>query len=250
MDGFSHYRRALGLPAITINWGAWSEIGAAADRNLADARKVAMFTPQEGLEALEWSLQQSEIQVGVLAAEWSEILKPHMPGEEPALFREIAREYRERTVKKQVQVVEKSLRRQLEATVPNKRKTLLLNHIRQKAAGVLSVNNANTIDIHQPLQSMGLDSLMAVELRNNLGQSVEMPLSATLLFEYSTISELADYLAREVFMLDAAQTNTGEPDVKAQPSTTSSGDSASLENLSDDELAAMLKNKLGQINPK
>lgn len=250
MDGFSHYRRALGLPAITINWGAWSDVGAAADRNLADERKVATFSPQEGLEALEWVLQQNEIQVGVLAADWREILKPYMPGEEPALFQEVAREVRGRTMKKKVPTAEKSLRRQLEETVPNKRKTLLLNHIRQKAAGVLSVNNANTLEIHQPLQSMGLDSLMAVELRNKLGQSVEKTLSATLLFEYPTISALADHLAREVFMLDAAQTSPAEPVEKAQASMPSPGETASLDNLSDDELAAMLKHKLGQINPK
>ncbi len=250
MDGFAGYRRALGLPAISINWGAWSDIGAAADRNLGDVRKVAMFTPQEGLDALEWALQQNEIQLGVLAADWNEVLKPYAAGEEPMLFQEIARQVRERTIKKKTQVSERSLHQQLAETVPNKRKPLLLGHIRQKAAEVLSVSNANMVDIYQPLQSMGLDSLMAVELRNKLSQSADRTLSATLLFEYPTISAVTDYLAHEVFMLDEDNQPASEPAEKAQSQASASMSANTLDDFSDDELAEMLKNKLGKINSK
>jgi NAD(P)-dependent dehydrogenase (short-subunit alcohol dehydrogenase family)/SAM-dependent methyltransferase len=248
MDGFAAYRRALGLPALSINWGAWAEVGAAADRNLADSRNVATFTPQAGLQALEWAMQQDLIQVGVLPADWNELLKPYPIGDEPPLFREIARQVRRRAAKTEAKAHEVSLSKQLAETVPNKRKSLLLDHIRQKAAQVLSIANANTIDVHQPLQSMGLDSLMAVELRNRLGQSAGKTLPATLLFEYPTISALTDYLASEVFMLEKDTQVSDISNGKQQSPEASTIDTASLDEFSDDELAAMLRNKLGQLN--
>ena len=45
-----------------------------------------------------------------------------------------------------------------------------------------------------PLQQLGLDSLMALELRNLLAQALGSPLKATLLFDYPTIRGLAQYL--------------------------------------------------------
>ena len=192
----------------------------------------------------------SAVDLGVLPADWNELLKPYPIGDEPALFREIARQVRRRIAKTEVKAQEISLSQQLAETVPNKRKSLLLNHIRQKAAQVLSIANANVIDVHQPLQSMGLDSLMAVELRNRLGQSAGKTLPATLLFEYPTISALADYLASEVFMLEKDAQSSNGSKAKQQTPETSPVDTPSLDEFSDDELAAMLKNKLGQLNSK
>jgi acyl carrier protein len=198
------------------------------------------------MQALEWAMQQNVIQVGVLPADWNEVLKSYAIGEEPALFREIARQVRQKKVKVETPKSESSLSKQLAETVPNKRKSLLLNHIRQKAAQVLSISNAGSIDVHEPLQAMGLDSLMAVELRNQLGQSAGKTLPATLLFEYPTITALVEYLSREVFKLDAeAQVAT---EIKQATTETSPVDTSALDEFSDDELANMLKNKLGRIN--
>jgi polyketide synthase 12/myxalamid-type polyketide synthase MxaB len=195
-------------------------------------------------------MQQAMSQVGVLPVDWDELLKLYPMGDEPSLFREIALHVRRQAVKLEVKPQEISLRQQLAETIPNKRKALLLNHIRQNAAQVLSIGNANAMDIHQPLQSMGLDSLMAVELRNQLGKAVDKILPATLLFEYPTLSALADYLASEVLILDKGHQNP-DPSAARQPEPEKvTVDTASLDDLSEDELAAMLRNKLGQINPK
>jgi acyl carrier protein len=246
VDGFAAYRRALGLPATSINWGAWAEVGAAADRNLAESRKVATFTPQEGLQALEWAMQHEVTQVGVLPADWEEILRPYTPGEEPAFFRIIARQVRQRIVRAEEKKVEVSLAQRLTDTAPNKRKALIESHVREKAAQVLSVANPASIDSHQPLQSLGLDSLMAVELRNKLSQSTGKTLPATLLFEYPTIASLGEYLSGEVLGIDAAPVET--PAMMAQLPVETPLDTSSLDDLSEEELAEMLKNKLGRIN--
>jgi hypothetical protein len=93
---------------------------------------------------------------------------------------------------------------------------------------------------------MGLDSLMAVELRNKLGKSVGKTLSATLLFEYPTLEALADQLSSDVYMLEF---NVQKPELAAEiPQSGEPQDTSSLDDLSEDELVAMLKNKLGQLD--
>ena len=245
MDGFAAYRRALGLPATTINWGAWSGVGAAVDRDLVRTRSVETLTPQQGLQALEWAIHQNPIQAAVFPANWEEILKPYRPGKEPAFFRGIAPRVRRSAPKHDTKVAEISLRDQLAAAVPNRRRTLLLDHIRQQAAQVLSMHNSNALDPDQPLQSMGLDSLMAVELRNKLGKSAGKTLPATLLFEHPTLHALADYLSSDVFTLEF---NVQNPQPAEIPRFANPLEASSLDDLSEDELVAMLKNKLGQLD--
>jgi acyl carrier protein len=216
------------------------------DHDLANTRGVATLTPQQGLRALEWAIQQNRIQAGVFPADWAEILKPYQVGKEPSFFRNIAPRIRRSIPENQGKAVKISLRDQLAGAVPNRRRALLLDHIRRQASQVLSLHNPDAIDPDQPLQSMGLDSLMAVELRNKLGNSAGKTLPATLLFEYPTLHALADYLSTEVFMLEF---NVQKPEpVVELPSSVPPLDTSTLDDLSEDELVAMLKNKLGQLD--
>jgi NAD(P)-dependent dehydrogenase (short-subunit alcohol dehydrogenase family)/SAM-dependent methyltransferase/acyl carrier protein len=245
MDGFAAYRRALGLPAVSIHWGAWAEVGAAVDHDLVRTRGVATITPAQGLEALEWAIQQQTAEVAVLPADWGEVLKPYAPGMEPAFLRNMALDAQPKLVSLETKEPELSLSQQLSKTIPNKRWSVLFNHFRQQVAQVLTVKNALSIDPDQPLQSMGLDSLMAVELRNKLSQSVGKTLPATLLFEYPTINALVDYAASQIFQFGAPESEpVTETRLAAEPM-----DGIALDHLSDDELIARLKNKLGQFNP-
>jgi myxalamid-type polyketide synthase MxaE and MxaD len=73
MDAVSHYRRNLGLPAISINWGPWDEVGLAAetieklkDGNASNQHLIKVIKIEEGLEILEQLLQESTPQVMVL----------------------------------------------------------------------------------------------------------------------------------------------------------------------------------------
>ncbi|HET9914975.1 MAG TPA: type I polyketide synthase [Anaerolineales bacterium] len=246
MDGLAAFRHSQGLPAISINWGAWAEVGMAANRHLDRARGVAMLNPQVALEALGVALQSHIAQLAVLPVNWNQFLPSYPAGEEPAVLKEIARTIRSQSAPKET--AETSLAQQLAETVPNKRKALLLAHVRQKAAQVLATDNLSGMDADEPLQTMGLDSLMAVELRNKLGQSAGKTLPATLLFECPTINALVDYLASEMSIMDKNIHTADMAMQKKQAPVASALDTTSLDALSEDELAAMLKSKLGEIN--
>ena len=76
LDQLAGHRRALGLPGQAIAWGAWSEIGEAAEqRERIEQRRAALggrwFTPQQGLRALERLVRQDTTTSVVMAMDWS-----------------------------------------------------------------------------------------------------------------------------------------------------------------------------------
>ncbi len=59
-----------------------------------------------------------------------------------------------------------------------------------------------------PLQEMGLDSLMAIDMKNELAQSLQLSLSAGLLFNYPTVGQLTEYLLRQLPAAEATMART------------------------------------------
>src|SRR5690606_32617959 len=94
LDALAHHRRALGLPAVTINWGAWAEIGAAAGRELGPGMR--RFSVEEGLEALGRVLSAAQAstepritQLAVLDVDWHQALGVTRDSDASPLVREL-----------------------------------------------------------------------------------------------------------------------------------------------------------------
>jgi hypothetical protein len=92
-----------------------------------------------------------------------------------------------------------TLLRELNETVAARRPTVLRTYLRMRVARTLGLSNGHTVDDRQPLRDAGLDSLLAIELRNVLGQAIERSLPATLLFDYPTIDDLGTHLLALLF---------------------------------------------------
>jgi acyl carrier protein len=90
----------------------------------------------------------------------------------------------------------------IEEAMPTERRNVLAAFLRQQARVALGIDAATELDERRPLKELGLDSLMAVELRNALVAAVGKPLSMTLLFDFPTLVALGDYLAATVLKLD------------------------------------------------
>ena len=132
----------------------------------------------------------------------------------------------------------------LEQALPKERLDLLATHVGVQVIKVLGLDSADAIDRHRPLNELGLDSLMAIELRDALGLAVGRSLPATLLFDYPTVEALTKYLATDVLSLElsAALGRESVSDVDEWAEV-----SAKLEGLSDEELAVLLAGKLDAI---
>jgi acyl carrier protein len=134
--------------------------------------------------------------------------------------------------------------RALDATPSNLRREKLRESIGQAAAIVLGRDASRLIDPHQPLQELGLDSLMAVELRNRLGNLAGRTLPASLLFDFPTIERLADLLAPEFAIGDADR----EPALRAEvPQADSADDEAEILQLNQEELVSYIDEELRRL---
>jgi acyl carrier protein len=111
--------------------------------------------------------------------------------------------------------------------------------IRRDTSRVLRLDDSE-IPGNKPLNELGLDSLMAIDLRNTLGRTLGRNLAATLLFDYPTVDALAAYLTRTVSALDDSSVVSDRP-LNSQPRGTHLLDQ--IENLDDDEIDRLLKAK-------
>jgi myxalamid-type polyketide synthase MxaB len=135
----------------------------------------------------------------------------------------------------------------LKESAADERYQVLADHIRHHLAQVLGRASGESIKLRQRLFDLGLDSLMAVELRNRLQRSVGQTLRSTVVFDYPTIEALTDHLAEGV--LSEVIGGNGSSDVPAdlpRDGNTVDGDSAALDKLSEKEVARLLAEELGE----
>jgi acyl transferase domain-containing protein len=101
----------------------------------------------------------------------------------------------------------------LRASAAADHRRLLQAFIREQTVRVLALDATQPIDTGQSLNELGLDSLMALELRNALAIGVDRALPATMLFNYPTIDALTDYIGNGLLLTDGAESEAalGEP---------------------------------------
>jgi acyl transferase domain-containing protein/SAM-dependent methyltransferase len=131
---------------------------------------------------------------------------------------------------------------QLRQALPIEREELLVNLVRRQVARVLRVKDVSLIDTTRRLLDLGLDSLMALELRKLLGDALglaEKELSATLVFDYPTIAAIARYLADEVLALEPTPAALTPAPVEGRQART-----VEVADMSEDEVEALLLQKL------
>ncbi|NEQ87563.1 MAG: KR domain-containing protein, partial [Moorea sp. SIO2I5] len=200
MDAIAHYRRGQVLPGLSINWGAWAAGGMAArldsfNQQRLDRSGMIAIKPEQGMMALGSLLSESQSQVGVFPINWSKFLRQFLGGKKMPFLSAL--------ISTEPSLTQKSaFREQLEEAAASERQELLTTHLRLAIAKTLGWTDAQKIGMRQPLFELGLDSLMAVELKNRLESSLETSLSSTLLFDYPTVEALVEYLTNDVIPLD------------------------------------------------
>ncbi|MGB9227871.1 type I polyketide synthase [Mycobacterium sp.] len=207
VDGLVAYRRAAGLPAVGINWGPWAEVGRA--QFFADLG-VSLITVEEGLAAMQTVLAADRGRTGVLsldARQWFQSF-PAVAGS--SLF---AKLHDAAALKSGERRGGGKVRAQLDALDAAERPGHLAAAIADEIRGVL--RSSDPIDHNRPLETLGLDSLMGLELRNRLEASLGITLPVALVWAYPTISDLATALCERMDYAPpaAAETSDTEPEL-------------------------------------
>ncbi|ARV58018.1 short-chain dehydrogenase [Nostocales cyanobacterium HT-58-2] len=235
MDALAHHRRALGLPGVSINWGPWRDAGMADALSSREQARwveqgISTISLEPGLQILEDILNQDVAQVGVLSVNWSKFLR-QLPQNLEFPFLEVFASQLE-----PAQAIKSEFLQQLEAAGVKEKRSLLLTHVRSLIAKVLDLKSSEEIDPYQGFTDLGMDSLMAVELKNRLQTSLECSVPASLVFDYPTVAALVDYLAGQILATDSeASENTNVETIMLD---------SNFDDLSDSEAEALLLSKL------
>ena len=133
--------------------------------------------------------------------------------------------------------------KRLESAPESKRKNLIQSHIRLQALKVLSLPADFPLEQRQPLQELGFDSLMAVELRNLLRKGLPFrELPATLVFDYPTLESLTDYLSDQLFIRNEGKETIAIPLEKTEM--------ISVSDISEEEAQALLFAELNDLQER
>ncbi|GAA3036158.1 type I polyketide synthase [Actinokineospora globicatena] len=156
LDGLAARRRAEGKPGLSLNWGPWAEIGMAARTERLPS--TGLIPPSEGTDAA----------VSLLGAPTAQLVISSEP------------------TSSAVGSAPRSSRPQDPQA--------LLEHLTQDLRRLLGLPPAYRVDPGSAFTELGMDSLMVVELRNRLHRDLDVPLAATIAFDYPTVGQLHTHL--------------------------------------------------------
>ncbi|MDG2305442.1 MAG: type I polyketide synthase [Candidatus Binatia bacterium] len=243
LDSLAHHRRAIGLAGLSINWGAWSDLGfgrVAGLKRRLELHNMRSLQPSQALYALGQVLDWPTPQLGILRLDLKRLFTSFPQALEWPLLGELAERADVGTQG------DSPLRTELlEIPFASERISRLQSHLREQFAQVMGVE-ADRFGVNRPLAEMGLDSLMALELRNRLERSLGMRLSATILFNFPTIHALAPEVGRRMGLLDDPGAAEEPPPPEADPRHAE--DLARIEALSDEEAEELLNDRLESLN--
>jgi NADPH:quinone reductase-like Zn-dependent oxidoreductase len=202
LDALAAHRRAQGQRALAIQWGPWSQGGMAAalgeyGRRRWAAQGIRELGAGEALVQLERLLAAgtaATASAAPLPIAWERYVAA-LAGGAPPFLRDLVRAPANGARATAVPP-RPALLAQLAAAPRARRRHLLLAHVREQAALVLQLPKGHALDPDQGFKELGLDSLMAVELRNRLRVTVGHALPTTLAFDHPTAAAVTDFLAR------------------------------------------------------
>ncbi|MFE6619130.1 type I polyketide synthase [Streptomyces sp. NPDC057740] len=238
LDGLAHYRRGLGLPALSVGWGPW-EAGMAAQlsERLQTRLVEGGFTPLEAdpaFAALDRLLAGPGGHYGVFSVDWSRYLNRFPTGRAVGTGEQMpAADGAE---------AGRRLRRDRAGATPERCRELVLAYLRPMLASRLGMPEA-AVDEDLLLHEAGLDSLGAVEVRGQIFRDLDVDLPLTGLLQGKALRLLVDELT-ERLMLDApvqAAVSTAVP-AAVEPFSPEEAERllANLDSLTEDQIQALL----------
>jgi acyl transferase domain-containing protein/NADPH:quinone reductase-like Zn-dependent oxidoreductase/acyl carrier protein/SAM-dependent methyltransferase len=235
LDSLAFHRRALGLAALTMNWGVLGGEGYVA-RNERVAEFLARqgtteLTPGEAMSLMEASLVAGNTQVAAIRVDWAKWRQFFRAMQENPLFGRILSSVENQ----EGGGVTSDWRLKIEAATPEEREPIIAAAVRDVVGSVLRVKPDSLRD-DQPLTDLGLDSLMGVEIENSLEATIGVALPPTSLMRARTIGQIAALIASHM----GGKAATAPMALVAAPLEAAATEDVDLEALSDEDIERLL----------
>ncbi|MEU5699188.1 SDR family NAD(P)-dependent oxidoreductase [Streptomyces aurantiacus] len=210
LDEFTSWRRAQGLPATCVNWGPWAEVGRGTGMR---ERGYAMIAPAEGIAALERLLAHDRGRTAYTPVDLARWLESYPATGHTAFFAELAAPAAGADSAGGRSALLDSLR---ETDDPQQRRQILQPRVVDHIAAVLRLGT-DRFDANTSLVTLGLDSLMAIALRNRLQRELALEIPTTVMWTHPTASALTRYLLARLHPEQGQDDTRTETEAAATP---------------------------------
>jgi acyl carrier protein len=231
LDAIASALRGRGVPALSVAWGPWPGAGMAVAVDARGTngwrdRGLGWVVPARGFAQMARLLSDGAAHALICPIDWEQFMARVPDGLDGTFFRAVAPAAHATSVSAPGAHSGPALVEQWRRAPSSQWRELLQSHVTERVRQVLGVAPTHAIDPLMALKDAGLDSLMAVELRNVLARSFGRPLPATLLFDFPSLEALSAYLLVALALV---------PDVAGARATSRAAGAAAA----DDDLAAL-----------
>ncbi|MFD5892377.1 SDR family NAD(P)-dependent oxidoreductase [Streptomyces sp. NPDC060366] len=193
LDTLMCRRRTAGLPALSVNWGAWGDIGLASgmeQRHIANVEDqgFSFFGPTVGIRALFRVLDRPAAQIVIAEVDWDRYSATRP--QPNALYLQVGRRTADVTVQVDPRV--------LLALPRGERLEAVSEVLRGAIADLLHFDGADDVPPDARFFEVGLDSLAAVELKNRLELQFRVPLSTSSVFDHPSVALLTEFIEQRL----------------------------------------------------
>lgn len=249
LDGLASVRRRNGLPATSINWGPWADVGMAAETpaELLAAVGLKMMDPREATAAMQAAIATGATPIGLAHLDLERLAS--VAGDDP-FYERLAAVASARGAAGGRSPARGSgeMVGVLAAAPVAERRGVLLDFVCAQIARVLGMDDAQSIDTQLGLFDLGMDSLTAVEFGNLLEGAFAQPFPPTLAFEAPTIEHLADLVLAEIALDEAPGSESADvPTPDDERRAAIAGDVAAL---TEEEAFQSLVAEIGSDGPE
>jgi acyl transferase domain-containing protein len=249
MDALAHHRRARGLPALSIAWGPWGETGMAAALAQRSGRQwvpagVTALAVEDGLAMLGKLLASHATSAMVLPVDWARFVAQFPRGLDLRVLANVA----PARASAAAGDADAPLFRALAQLAPPARYQHLVEALQHQVARVMGLDASEAPEADSGFFELGLDSLMAIELKNALATELGIDLPATITFRYPNAAALARHLVDEMLVFPDVTPAAASADAETlalAPQPEFEAQDVPLE--SEDELLAMLAGEIDSI---
>ena len=203
LDGLMHYRRALGLCGLSINWGPWAGVGMAAGLSVA-SQGVEKIEVDDGLRLFADLLANQTTgpaQIGIWRINWQSLQRRLPAGEIPPYLSGLIRQPAQSSPGT---AVANDFLSRFRATPEAERLALVEKTINAKLAEILGLEAGRQVPSAQPWAEFGIDSLMMVELTIQLEAALQVAMPAERLVRDTNTLGLAEFLTERLTDTGAA----------------------------------------------
>ncbi|UED88726.1 SDR family NAD(P)-dependent oxidoreductase [Streptomyces profundus] len=220
LDALAERRRARGLAATAVSWGAWADGGMVTDDKVEHMLRLGIrpMRPELAIDALRQALEQGDVTVTVADVDWARFVPAFTATRPSALLADLpaARRHLEApdTGERTPAPRDSDLVRHLTGLPAAEQRRHIAGLVLAEAAAVLGHASVDRIEGAQTFKDLGFSSLSAVELRNRLNTATGLTLPATMVFDYPTPHALADFLRGELLGAEEQHSTEAAPAVE------------------------------------